>query len=362
MKTVEVSLGDRSYRIVIGADVLTGAGRHVADVVGSGRALVVSDDTVADLYLERVRASMAEADLAVSAVTVPPGEPSKCHEQLLRVYDACLAAGLERGSVVVALGGGVVGDLAGFVAATYLRGLVCVQMPTTLLAQVDSSVGGKTGVNLPGGKNLVGAFHQPSLVLADVATLQTLDDRQMATGMAEVVKHAMIRDATLFDFLEAEARTLLRRDAGAMEEVVAWNCRIKAAVVAADEHEEGLRAILNYGHTVGHAVETVASYGAYTHGEAVALGMNAEADLARARGDITPEVHARQQDLLTRFGLPSRLRRPLDIAALAGAMRRDKKVRAGRVRFVLPQAIGTVHVVDDVTDGELQDALKRLQP
>jgi len=362
MNTVKVALGDRSYRILIGSRLLAEAGRHVAEALRPGRALVVTDETVAGLYLELVERSLREAGFAVSVATVPPGETSKSHEQLLRVYDACYRASLERGSVVVALGGGVVGDLAGFAAATYLRGVACVQVPTTLLAQVDSSVGGKTGINLPGGKNLVGAFHQPSLVLADVATLATLDDRQVATGMAEVVKHAMIRDAALFARLEADSARLRARDASTLEEIVAWNCRIKAEVVAADEHESGLRAILNYGHTVGHAVEQVASYGAYTHGEAVALGMNAEADLARLRGGIGDKVHARQQALLAAFGLPSCLAAPLAAEDLIAAMRHDKKVRAGRLRFVLPTDVGTVDIVDDVTDAELVDVLSRLQP
>jgi len=358
METVEVALGERSYRILIGSDLLADAGRHIAAVLRPGRALVVTDDTVAGLYLEPVQRSLRDAGFTVSAATVPPGETSKSHEQLLRVYDACYRASLERGSVIVALGGGVVGDLAGFAAASYLRGVACVQMPTTLLAQVDSSVGGKTGINLPGGKNLVGAFHQPALVLADVASLATLDDRQVATGMAEVVKHAMIRDAALFDRLEAVAATLRACDASTLEEIVARNCRIKAEVVADDEKESGLRAILNYGHTVGHAVEQVASYGAYTHGEAVALGMNAEADLARLRGHIGRDVHARQQALLTAFGLPARLTTPL----AAAAMRHDKKVRAGRLRFVLPTGVGAVRIVDDVTDEELAGVLSWLQP
>lgn len=362
MATVNVNLGDRSYDIVIGAAVLGEVGRHIAAIHAPGAALIVTDETVSQHYLDPVFRSLQGAGFRASAVTVPDGEASKSHEQLLKIYDACFAARLERGSLIIALGGGVVGDLAGFAAATYLRGLPCVQIPTTLLSQVDSSVGGKTAVNLPGGKNLVGAFHQPSLVLADVVSLGTLDDRQFATGMAEVVKHAMIRDASLFSRLAAERDALVARDATLLEEIVAWNCRIKAAVVADDEREGGVRAILNYGHTVGHAVEKVAAYGTYTHGEAVALGMNAEAAIALKRGRIDAATHARQQELLAAFALPSRLEGPLDVAAMVEATHHDKKVRGGKVRFVLPTAVGAVEIVDDVSESELTAALELLEP
>ena len=362
METVTVSLGKRSYEILVSGGLLAEAGRHVARVISPRRGLIITDETVAGLYLERVERSMSEQGFVVASAVVPAGETSKSHAELLRLYEACFAARLERGSLIVALGGGVVGDLAGYAAATYLRGLPCVQMPTTLLGQVDSSVGGKTGVNLPGGKNLVGAFHQPSLVLADVAAMATIDERQFATGMAEVVKHAMIRDATLFDRLKDCAGALMARDAATLEEIVAWNCRIKADVVADDEHEAGVRAILNYGHTVGHAIEQVAGYATYTHGEAVALGMNAEADLARLRGHLDTSVHEAQQHLLARFGLPSKLARGLDVPSLIEAMQHDKKNHGGRVRIVLPKAIGDVEIVDDATVDKLSTVLSRLQP
>jgi len=362
MQTVEVALGVRSYRILVGPGLLSDAGRHVSAVLAARRVLLISDDTVARLYLEPVRRSLADAGFTVAGATVPPGETSKSLAQLERLYDACLQAGLERSSLIVALGGGVIGDLAGFVAASYMRGIPFIQMPTTLLAQVDSSIGGKTGINLPGGKNLVGAFHQPSLVLADVSALRTLDPRQFATGMAEVIKHAMIRDAKLFALLEAETARLSERDPAVLEEIVGWNCRIKAAVVAADERESGLRAILNYGHTVGHAVERAAAYGTYTHGEAIALGMSAEADVARRRGNIGQAVLDRQQGLLARFGLPTRFRQPLHIDELLAAMRHDKKIQSGRLRVVLPTTIGDVQIADDVSEDELRAALGDLQP
>lgn len=362
MHTVDVSLGQRSYQILVGSGLLAEAGRHVAAVFPSnrGRALVITDDTVAGIHLDPVTRSLAAAGFTVSSAIVPAGEQSKSFEQLSRLCDACFRAGLERRSLIVALGGGVIGDLAGFVAATYLRGLPFVQAPTTLLAQVDSSIGGKTGINLPGGKNLVGSFHQPVLVLADVAALATLDDRQFSSGLAEVVKHAMIRDAALFDLLESDAGKLLARDPATLEEIVARNCGVKAAVVSADEREEGLRASLNYGHTVGHAVESVASYGVYTHGEAVALGMAAAAVIARSRSYISDAVVVQQNKLLESFGLPTRLRRPLDADALLEAMRHDKKVLSGRLRFVLPVAIGQTRLVDDVTDDELRRAVSKI--
>ena len=351
MHTVDVALGQRSYQILVGSGLLAEAGRHIAAVLPPGRALIITDDSVAGIYLDPVARSLSAAGFAVSSATVPAGEQSKSFDQLARLCDECFRAGLERRSLIVALGGGVIGDLAGFVAATYLRGIPFVQAPTTLLAQVDSSIGGK---------NLVGAFHQPALVLADVAALATLDDRQFSSGLAEVVKHAMIRDAALFDLLEADAAKLLSRDPATLEKIVARNCGVKAAVVSADEREEGLRASLNYGHTVGHAVESVASYGVYTHGEAVALGLAAAAAIARSRGFIDDAVVVRQNKLLERFGLPTKLRRPLDTDALLEAMRHDKKVLSGRLRFVLPVAIGETRLVDDVTDAELRAALSCL--
>jgi 3-dehydroquinate synthase len=357
MHTVDVALGQRSYQILVGSGLLAEAGCHVAALFPPGRALIITDDTVAGLYLDRVTKSLSAAGFAVSTATVPAGEQSKSFDQLSRLCDECFCAGLERRSLILALGGGVIGDLAGFVAATYHRGIPFVQLPTTLLAQVDSSIGGKTAINLPGGKNLVGAFYQPALVLADIAALATLDARQFSSGLAEVVKHAMIRDAALFARLEADAAKILARDPATLGEIVARNCAVKAAVVSADEREAGLRAILNYGHTVGHAVEAIASYGVYTHGEAVALGMAAAAAIACSRGFISDAVVAQQNKLLGRFGLPTKLRRPLDADALLEAMRHDKKVRAGRLRLVLPVAIGETRIVDDVTDDELCAAL-----
>jgi len=322
---------------------------------------------VAEHYLEPVTESLRAAGLEAEAVVLPPGEASKTLAEAGRLYDRMLAAGLDRGSVAVGLGGGAVTDLAGFVAATYMRGIPWIAVPTSLLGQVDASVGGKTGVNHPECKNLVGAFHQPTAVLADVGALATLPREELRTGLAEVVKHAMIRDADLMARLEREADALLARDGAVCEDVVARNVAIKAEVVAADEREGGLRRILNYGHTIGHAIESLAmALGGrpggmgVTHGQAVALGMVAEARIAERRGLLAPAAAGRQRDLLARFGLPVALETPLDADRCLAIMRHDKKAEAGRLRFVLPEAVGSVCQTDDVTDDEIRDALALL--
>ena len=318
-------------------------------------------------YLDTALDSLRGAGLEAEAVVIPPGEASKTIAEAGRLYDRMLRARLDRGSVVVALGGGVVTDLAGFVAATYMRGVAWVGVSTSLLGQVDASVGGKTGVDHPACKNLIGAFHQPSAVLADVGTLRTLPDEELRTGLAEVVKHAVIRDARLFGTLEARADALLARDPAVLEDVVARNVEIKAEVVMADEREGGLRRILNYGHTVGHALESLALEAsgrlggvAVTHGRAVALGMMAEAHLAARRGVAPDALVDRQRRLLERFGLPVSLDPLPDPDRCLALMRHDKKAEAGRLRFVLPQAIGSTVEADDVTDDEVREAIASL--
>ena len=302
--------------------------------------------------------SLRGAGLAVESFVVPPGEGSKTLHEAGELYDALLRFGLDRGSVVVALGGGVVTDLAGFVAATYMRGVPWIAVSTSLLGQVDASVGGKTAVDHPECKNLIGAFHQPSAVFADVGMLATLPDEEFRTGLAEVVKHAMIRDADLFDLLERQADMILRCNPAVLERVVARNVRIKAEVVMADERESGLRRILNYGHTIGHALESLALEAAagapaMTHGRAVALGMIAEARLAERRGLVAREVVERQTRLLARFGLPVRLAAAPGFDRCLTLMRHDKKSEGGRHRFVVPEAIGSVREIDDATDEEI---------
>ena len=349
----------------MGRSLLPSAGLEAKAAARSPKAALITDAHVATLYKDKALAGLQEAGLAAEAIIVPPGESSKTLAQAGELFDTMLRAGIDRGSVVVALGGGVVSDLAGFVAATYMRGIPWIVVSTTLLGQVDASVGGKTAVDHPRCKNLIGAFHQPSAVLADVDTLATLPEEEFRTGLAEVVKHAVIRDADLFALLEAQAARLLARDAEVLEDVVTRNVRIKAEVVMADERESGLRRILNYGHTIGHAIESLAMASSgpagglpMSHGRAVAIGMMVEAEIAVRRGLVGRAVAERQRRLLERFGLPVRPDPALDLKQCLDVMRHDKKAEAGRMRFVLPEAIGSVRDVDDVSDSEIGEALQ----
>ncbi len=347
---VTVELGRRSYPIIIGSGVLDDLGRACAEAGLAGRALIVTDSSVRPLHAARAEASLRAAGISIQTLDVPAGESSKDWTHLASVCEAALAAGLDRRGFIVALGGGVVGDLAGFAAAVWLRGIAFVQVPTTLLAMVDSSVGGKTGINLPGGKNLIGAFHQPRLVIADLDTLRTLPAREFASGMAEVIKYGWIRDADLLETVERDAPRLRSLDPAALEAIVARCCAIKADVVTRDEREGGLRAILNFGHTFGHALEACAGYGALLHGEAVAIGMVFAARLSERLAGLAPgstEVLERQ---LRAFDLPVRAPRGTDGARLRAAMAADKKSSAGQVRWVLASAPGQAtpgHVAPD---------------
>jgi len=350
MPEVKVDLGSRSYPILIDRGLMARLGQLLTQYCPNvKRVLVITDTNVAPHYLGRVRNSLEQAGLVVGVAKVPAGESSKSLAQAYSLYSACVRAGLERSSAVVALGGGVVGDLAGFVAATYLRGIPFVQVPTTLLAQVDSSVGGKTAVDLPEGKNLVGAFHQPTLVVADLEALATLPRRELLSGLAEVVKHGVIRDAGFLRFLESHVEEILALNHSVLGLVVESNCRIKAEVVAADEREGGLRAILNFGHTVGHAVEAAMGYGSILHGEAVAIGMVAATRIAREVKILEePDLETRLLNLLTRLGLPVNLPMRLMPDALTPMMMRDKKVKNGRIRWVLPVRAGEVTISSEV--------------
>jgi len=320
--------------------------------------VVIADQTVADLHLDRLIEGLNPEPLVL---TFPPGEASKCLETASALYDALARSRIERGAVIVAFGGGVAGDLAGFVAATWLRGVRCIQVPTTVLAAVDASVGGKTGVNLPDGKNLVGVFHQPVAVVVDTGFLETLSERDFCAGLAESVKHAAIRDAAFFAWHEAHVEAIKGRGPGAVAELVARNCEIKADVVAQDEREAGLRAILNYGHTIGHAIEHQLGY-ALRHGECVGLGMVAENALAQGRGTLQPGEAERIRDLVEALGLPTRL--PALIAAedVIAACRLDKKVRGGAIRAVLVRKIGEPEQVAGVGEEEIAGALPVIQP
>jgi 3-dehydroquinate synthase len=343
MRTVNVSLGSRSYPIFIGGKILADLGGHCAQLPLGRRCVIISDDNVAPLYAAKAASSLRKAGFESLLVAVPAGETSKS----LKVFQTCcdLLAGhrLERKSFIVALGGGVVGDLAGFVAAAYLRGIAFVQAPTTLLAQVDSSVGGKVGVNLPAGKNLVGAFHQPRFVLCDLAALRTLPLREFRAGLAEVIKYGIIYDEPLFARLERDLPKLLRRDGEVLAEVIARCCEIKAEIVCQDETETGVRAILNFGHTIGHAIEAISGYGKYLHGEAISIGQVAAAKLSMRAAGLPADDAKRIERLFVRAGLPIAIhlsaRRQ---TALIEAMRLDKKVSDGQLRFVLARRIGQV--------------------
>jgi shikimate kinase / 3-dehydroquinate synthase len=338
MQPLSVVLGERSYPIHIGAGLLDDA-RLYAPHLGSGRVAVVTNATVAPLYLERVQRAVEQAGPRVVPIVVEDGEQAKSWVTLDRVFDALLAARCGRDSVIVALGGGVVGDLAGFAAAIYQRGIPVIQVPTTLLAQVDSSVGGKTAINHPRGKNMVGAFHQPLAVIADVATLDTLPDRELRAGIAEVIKHGFILDLNFVDWLEANIGKLLARDRAALGHAVRRSCELKAQVVAADEREAGLRAILNFGHTFGHAIEAGVGYGEWLHGEAVATGMVMAAELSARAGTLRREDADRVRALIARAGLP--VQGPnLAVERYLELMQVDKKAAGGRVRFVLLEGLG----------------------
>ena len=343
MRNVRVHLGERSYTIRIGAGALGEIGKVCLSRFGGGRALVVTDANVAPLYAEKTLASLAATGVQAALLRIPAGEASKSMRQLSRILDKMASMRLDRGCGAVALGGGVVGDVAGFAAAVFLRGVPYVQAPTTLLAQVDSAVGGKTAVDHRLGKNLVGAFHQPAAVVSDTSSLKTLPEREFRAGLAEVVKHAAIADARLFAYLEKNEARVLARDEAVMERVVATNCRIKARVVEQDERESGLRQILNYGHTLGHAVEALAGYSAeLLHGEAVAVGMCAASRISCELGRCAPGDVERLTALLGRFGLPTNMEEPPRLAVLKRLLASDKKTRRGSPRFVLMRRIGEV--------------------
>lgn len=351
---VKVELGLRSYEIHIGAGLLSRLGAHCKKL-GLGRnCLVVSDSNVNRLYGSAVVRSLKKADFVVVCEVVPAGEKSKSEKRIFDLYSKALAAGLDRKSFIVALGGGVVGDLAGFLAATLFRGIRLVQVPTTLLAMVDSSVGGKTGINLPEGKNLVGAFYQPALVLADTATLKTLPRREYLSGLAEVIKYGVISDPSLFSALERRWKDLIEGQSAFLESVITRCCEIKADVVRLDEREKGLRAILNFGHTMGHAIEQATGYGKYLHGEAIAIGMVLAAQLSIGLKGFKRGDCARLENLLRQIGLP--VQRPAcEWSAVRKSMGMDKKSAGRTPRFVLARKIGAVAVGCEVPEALLKE-------
>jgi 3-dehydroquinate synthase len=345
---VRVALAERSYDIEISRGNLPELAAFIRQRRKVTHAVVITDDNVGPLHGQAAVASLSKENIRADLLSVPAGEGSKSVAQADRLWNELTRLETDRKSIIVALGGGVVGDLAGFIAATYARGLAFIQIPTTLLAQVDSSVGGKVGINLPAAKNIVGAFWQPAGVLIDLNVLSTLPDREFRSGLAEVVKYGVILEANFFAWLEQNADAIIARDPQALEHIVAQSCRLKARVVEQDEREEsGLRAVLNYGHTFCHAIETVTGYGHYLHGEAVAIGMVCASRLAESIGRIDAEVTHRQHDLLQQLGLPTETR-GLDPEALLAAMQHDKKAEHGRLRFVLPARLGLVELVGDI--------------
>jgi 3-dehydroquinate synthase len=358
MRTVQVPLGNRTYTIVVDRKLLSTLGERCGNFGLSGRCAVITDRNVASHYSKNALYSLKKAGIDPVLITLPPGEKAKALATVQRCYDALAKHRLERMSFIIALGGGVVGDLAGFVAATYLRGIPFVQVPTTLLAQVDSSVGGKVGVNLPAGKNLVGAFYQPRHVLCDLATLDTLPDREFRAGLAEIIKYGIIYDAGLFARLERDLPKILKRHGNTLADIIARSCEIKAEVVGQDETETGLRAILNFGHTIGHGLEAISRYGKYLHGEAISIGQVAAA-LISARIHGLPQADLdRIRILFQRAGLPTTVRlTTAQRKQLFDAMRLDKKVSGGEIKFVLSRAIGQVDFGIQVPADEIHHAL-----
>ncbi|MBL8667481.1 MAG: 3-dehydroquinate synthase [Rhodospirillales bacterium] len=367
---INVDLGERSYDIIVGDGLLVTAGRRLRPLLTQPRVVIVTDETVARLHLDPLHAALAAAEICHATVVLPAGEGTKDFTHLAGLCERVLESEIERGTMLVALGGGVIGDITGFAAGILLRGLDFIQIPTTLLAQVDSSVGGKTGINSRHGKNLVGLFHQPRLVLADIGTLSTLDPRHVRAGYAEVVKYGLLGDPAFFGWLEENAGKVLALDAAALRQAVAVSCRAKAAVVRADERESGARALLNLGHTFGHALEAEMGFcDALLHGEAVAVGMALAFDFSARLGLAPAGDAAAVRRHLARAGLPTDLSllagRTTSADALIAHMRSDKKVKDGRLTFILVRGIGAAFVCREVDESDLRsflaDALARGQ-
>ena len=354
-KRISIDLGERGYEIHIGEGLLSQTGELISRVCKGRAAAIVTNRRVGDLYAGRLVESLEKAGITGSAIVIPTGERYKTLRTVAYVYEKLLDQRLDRAGMVIGLGGGVVGDLTGFAAATYLRGVDFVQIPTSLLAQVDASVGGKTGVNLPRGKNLVGAFYQPKTVIIDVSVLASLPSREFRSGLAEVIKHGIIRDREYFDFLGTNLAAVKRLDPGILEQTIAGSCEIKADVVRQDEREEGLRRILNYGHTVAHAIETLTGYGQLRHGEAVSIGM---VTAALAAPDPEADLVPRIVGILKSAGLPIKLPDGISHERIVAAMGLDKKVAHGRLHAVLVNEIGKAFVSDQVTPEMWKKALE----
>lgn len=358
LRELTVALGARSYQIEIGTGLLEQCGERIAPLVKGRQAAVVTDSNVGPLYSAIVQKSLEQQGFAVTVVTIPAGESSKSWQQAEQILTVLLEHHFHRDACVIALGGGVVGDLAGFVASVYQRGIAFVQIPTSLLAQVDSSVGGKVAVNHALGKNMIGAFYQPRLVLVDLNTLPTLEQRHWQNGLAEVVKYGVIYDADFFRFLQQNAAEVLQRDLTVAAEVIANCCRLKAEVVALDETEGGVRAKLNYGHTIGHGLELAGHYKGYLHGEAVAVGMVLAARYAAQKGMCGAELETEVTALLQQFHLPTKANNKLSLQEVLDGMMLDKKVQDGQLVFILPEMLGRVKIVKGIPQEEIAVLLR----
>jgi len=345
---ISVSLGDRSYEIVVGSGIIGALGEEMVRLKFGPKMMLITSHAVWPLYGKIVQESLTKRSFKVATCLLNDDEEAKSLQTVTAVIDDLLENGLDRSSAIVAVGGGVVGDIAGFAAATYMRGIPYVQVPTTLLAQIDSSVGGKTGVNRPKAKNLVGAFHQPKLVWTDVSTLATLPERELRSGMAEATKYSIIADPSLSELLTANAESLSKIPFDVLVEIVSRCCSIKAGIVEKDEKEHGIRSILNYGHTVGHALESLTDYTTYTHGEAIAIGMIAAARISRDIGATGPETVQQHESMIRAFGLPDVFPRSISPESILKEITGDKKRMAGRARWILPRKIGEVFVTSDV--------------
>jgi 3-dehydroquinate synthase len=360
MKCITVALGDRPYPIHVGEGALSVLPDTLAQVGAKGAVAIVTDSNVAPLYAEQVANLIEQAGLTATVCAFPAGEANKRISQIEYLCGAFLEAGLDRSSMVIALGGGVVGDVAGYAAASFMRGIPFIQIPTTIVAQVDSSVGGKTGVNHPLAKNIIGAFHQPVAVITDLALLRSLPDRELRAGLAEAIKHGIIADAELFTYMVEHAAAILDKDLSALETPVLRSCEIKAGVVAEDEKEYGLRAILNYGHTFGHGVEAASNYDTFLHGEAIAIGMEAASRLSRHLDMVDDAFVDAQTACFTAYGLPTTWG-AMPVDSTLEAMKHDKKVRAGTMKFILADRMGHVVQRTDITLDQARLALEAVR-
>ncbi|MBT7681468.1 MAG: 3-dehydroquinate synthase [Nitrospina sp.] len=352
MQRLSIDLGERSYEILIGSGLRKRAGEFLKAVFNPSRVVIITHPSINSLYGKEVVANFKDQGWTTDVIEVPEGESSKNLGQAEKLYDRLLELNCDRKSVLVALGGGVIGDLVGFVAATYQRGIPFIQMPTTLLSQVDSSVGGKTAVNHPKGKNMIGAFYQPRLVLADLETLRTLPSNEYRAGLAEIVKYGVISDAKLFEFLETQYKEILNLDQQCLSYIIETSCAIKAEVVEKDEWESHYRMILNFGHTLGHAIESLTNYSRFIHGEAVAIGMVRAAALSQSMGKCSEDVPRRLEALLKNLGLPVEMPE-LDSSAVIESLYHDKKTMDHKIKFILVKEIGSIEIVDQISEAEI---------